>query len=50
MYKMQFKAIVDYLEGKDNKAVDINWASQMVRMIDYANESEAKETVIKDFK
>jgi predicted dehydrogenase len=49
MYKMEFKAIVDYLNGVDNKAVDLVWASEMVRMIDYCNESEAKETVIKDF-
>ena len=50
MYKKQFEAIVDYLEGRGSKAVDIQWASQMVRMIDYVNESEAQETVIKKFR
>ena len=50
MYKMEFKAIVDYLNDADDKAVDIKWASDMVRMIDYCNESEEKDTVIKNFK
>lgn len=49
MYKMQFKAIVDYIEGKDSNEVGLEWASQMVKMIDYANQSEAKQTVIKEF-
>ncbi|MBT3319555.1 MAG: Gfo/Idh/MocA family oxidoreductase [Clostridia bacterium] len=49
MYKHQFKEAVACLNGEENKAVDINWSAQMVRMIDICNESEAKETVIKDF-
>ena len=49
MYYHQFKEAVAYINGEDNKAVDLEWSAQMVRMIDITNESEAKETVITSF-
>ena len=49
MYYHQFKDAVALINGEENGAIDLNWSSQMVRMVDIANESEAKETVITDF-